>query len=455
MIAGVKWVHDQRAARRYLLGLHMATPATILIIGVCGGRPHRTPSAIRCTIERLAAALLVTIAIATPALAQNGTHADQDAGTMRWDDGSFRAGDAVRLEPHIRFQTDVLLRDRSEPIDDRVDWPRRRIGIDGELFSRVEFQIERELEAETPWRDIYGDVKISRALRVRVGRFKVPFSAEQTTSGFELDFLERATAVEAMSPSRDLGVMVHGRPGLFKYEVGVFRHSDGYTLPADGGVTLPSDEQRLGLVAGRVAFAPIRDGKDGVTRDLEFGAAVTRSSMPEGLHGVVGHLANGDRFFEHMYVNGARTRLGLSGRWAAGRFTLKGELLQLTDERLQQAITGEDLSNLVTRGAYISGIWRAYGKRGRKKTAVDVEARLDRITFSSVNQTDEAFTNPRAEHVAPLSQQTWTFGATWIVNRWVRVQGNAIRQALIDPLGVRDLAPTAPWTALARLQFGL
>lgn len=46
---------------------------------------------------------------------------------MRWDDGSFRAGDYLRLDPHVRFQTDMLLRDESEAIDDRIDWPRRRI----------------------------------------------------------------------------------------------------------------------------------------------------------------------------------------------------------------------------------------------------------------------------------------------------------------------------------------
>src|SRR6266508_4622132 len=116
MIAGVRWVHDGRAARRYLLGLHMAIPATTSTIGACRGRPHRNNSAVRHTIERLALALLVTVAVAAPALAQNGTNAAQDTGTMRWDDGSFRAGDALRLEPHIRFQTDMLLRDQSDSV---------------------------------------------------------------------------------------------------------------------------------------------------------------------------------------------------------------------------------------------------------------------------------------------------------------------------------------------------
>jgi phosphate-selective porin len=433
----------------------MTSPAITSTIGVSASLPHRGGGAGRRLLQRLVCALLVTWSMSTPAFAQNSTNADQDTGTVRWDDGSFRAGDAVRLDPHVRFQTDLLLRDPAGAIDDRVDWPRHRVSIEGELFKRFEFQVEHELERETPWRDVFGDVKIARALRVRAGRFKIPFSTEQTTGGFNLDFLQRPAGVEAMSPSRDLGVMVHGRPGPFKYEAGVFHHSDGYTLPSDDGATLPSNGHRLGLVAGRVAFTPIRDDKDAFTRDLEFGAAVTHSTVPEGLHGIVGHNVADKRFFEHMNVKGARTRFGLNGRWEAGRVTLKGELLQVTDERKEQAISGEDLSNLITRGGYVTGIWRAYGKRSRKKSSVDIEARFDLLSFTSANQTDEAFTNPRADHVAPLSQRTWTLGATWNVNRWVRAQGNAIRERLVDPLGVRDLAPTAPWTALARLQFGL
>lgn len=170
---------------------------------------------------------------------------------------------------------------------------------------------------------------------------------------------------------------------------------------------------------------------------------------------MTGRALDGERFFDRMYVNGARTRLGFESLWSAGRFTLKGELLQLMDERKEQAVTGEDLSNLIVRGAYVTGVWRVVGEPGKKGTAVDVSGRFDRLAFSSGHTTDEAFTNPRADHVAPLSQRAWTIGATWIVNRWVRVQANAVRGQLIDPLGVRDLAPIAPWTTVMRLQFGL
>lgn len=426
----------------------MMMTATTSHIGVSTTPPHGGSPARRRTIERLALALLVIVVAAVPASAQNSAGSNQEPGTVRWDDGTIRFGDAVRLDPHARFQTDLLLNNSAVEDDDAVDWPRRRISLDGQLFKIVEFQIERELEPETPWRDIYGDVKITRAIRIRAGRFKVPFSIEQTTSGFDLDFLERATVVDRMSPGRDVGVMVHGRvvDRLVKYEAGVFRHSDGFDIP---------DGDRVGTLAGRVTISPIRDRKKHFTRDLEFGAAVARNQMPEGLYGLNARAIDGTKFFSRMYVNGARTRLGFHGLWTAGRVTVKGELLQLSDQRKQQAVTGEDLSDLIVRGSYLTAIWRAYGKHSQKGPAVDISARFDRISFGSANQTDEAFTNPRADHLAPLSQRTLTVGATWIVNRYLRVQGNAVRQQLVDPLGVRELVDIAPWTSLLRVQFGL
>ena len=98
---------------------------------------------------------------------------------------------------------------------------------------------------------------------------------------------------------------------------------------------------------------------------------------------------------------------------------------------------------------------RVFGDAGRNGQAVDVAARFDRLTLGSANQSDEAFTNPRADHVAPLAKDTWTFGGNWQVHRWIRVQGNVIREHLVDTLGVRDLSPEPVWTAITRFQFAL
>ena len=404
---------------------------------------------------------VITAPFVTAISAYAQASSPQSQSGVRWENDSIRIGDSVRLEPRVRVQADFLLWKDSGPLDDVIDdrfsWGSRRIGINGELFDRVQFQVERAFQDDddddTAWRDVYADVRISRALQVRGGRFKLPFSMERNTSRDEIDFVQRATAVRALSPARDTGVMVHGRVAnrVVDYEVGVFQHADGLDLVDD---TNPWGSLGAAL-AGRVIVAPIRNRDEGPTRDLQFGAALVRNSMPEGLNSVVGRTFDGERFFDRFNVSGQRTRLGAEGLWRGQRVTLKGEWLQLTDQRTAQAVTGEDLSDLVMRGAYLTGVVRVYGESGGNRPSVDVAVRFDRLTVGSGNDTDEAFTNPRADHVAPLTKNTWTFGGNWQVHRWIRIQGNLLREQLVDPLGVRDLSSEPMWTAVTRFQFAL
>jgi phosphate-selective porin len=419
-------------------------------IGRWRGGPH-------VALRSLCAATAVVLSLSVPASAQQSGGKQKAESGVQWDDGSIRFGDSVRIDPKVRVQADTLLWNDEGPIEDRFSWGSRRIGVNGELFNRVQFQVERAFQDDddddTPWRDVYVDVRINRAFQVRGGRFKLPFSLERNTSRDDLDFIQRATAVRAISPARDTGVMVHGRVANRKveYEAGVFQHADGFDLTDD-----PNSWSALGsALSGRVIVSPIRDKADGPTRDLHFGVALVRNTMPEGLNSVVGRLFDNDRFSERMNVNGQRTRLGAEGLWRGRRATIKGELLQLTDQRLQQAVTGGDLSDLVQRGGYVTGIVRVFGEPGRRGQALDVAARLDRFTLGSANDTDEPFTNPRADNVAPLAKNTWTFGGNWQVHRWVRVQGNLIREALVDSLGVRDINTEPRWTAVMRFQFAL
>jgi phosphate-selective porin len=420
-------------------------------IGLWAPLPHRTRRAMFALI-----ALTASLVVTTPAAAQQPATPPQREG-VRWEGTSLHLGDSVRLDPRVRVQADFRVLDKSDLIEDGFAWGSRRIGLNGELFNRVQFQVERAFQDDddddTAWRDVYADVRINRALQVRAGRFKLPFSMERNTSRDEIDFIQRATVVRALSPARDTGFMVHGRLAgrLVEYEVGVFQHADGFESLDNANSWGPLGE----TLAGRIILTPIEDRDDSVTRDLRFGVAVVKNTMPEGLHGVIGRTFAGDRFFDRMNVHGNRSRLGAEGLWTARRLTLKGELIQLTDQRTGQAVTGGDLSDLVLRGGYITAIVRVAGQRGRRGPAVDLAARVDRLSIGSRNDTDEAFTNPRADHVAPLHKDTWTFGASWLVNRWVRVQGNAIHERFVDPLGVRDVSPAGTWVGVVRLQFAL
>ena len=108
-------------------------------------------------------------------------------------------------------------------------------------------------------------------------------------------------------------------------------------------------------------------------------------------------------------------------------------MIRSADTRLGQAIDGGDLSDLVSRGGYASAVWHVIRGKGRRRgrapfRELDVTGRLDWLHFESANTADAPFRNPRADHVAPLDKRTVTMGVTWHLNRWMRVQTNAVRE---------------------------
>ena len=415
-------------------------------------------------VFRLTLAAAAWIALVSPASAQDSgsgrAQAQREPGTgVTWDNRpTFLLGDHGRIEIHARLQTDYLLRNEADPdaaalpFQDRLSVARKRVGVSGELFGRVSFQVEGELSDEQPWRDVFADVKITRAVRVRAGHFKVPFSLEQLTSASDLDFVARAAAVTDMSPSRDLGVMVHGRLArrAVKYEAGLFE-VDGQT-----GLWAPD---AVRTVAGRVTVAPLEDGKNRGSEALEIAAAWLRSDLPESRAGLAGHTVMGQTFFRRMFVNGTRTRLDASVAWNGSRASLRGEVLRSSDTRVGQGVDGSTLSDLVSTGGYVAGIWhlvpRGAGGRDFPLRALDLTARFDRLTFGSGSALDEAFLNPRADHVAPIGKEAWTAGVNWHLNRWVKAQANAVREQLIDPLALLPLDATPLWSAVVRFQVAM
>ena len=336
--------------------------------------------------------------------------------------------------------------------DERLSFPRKRVGVEGVLFDRLSFQVEREIDDPRPWRDVFADVRITRALHVRAGHFKVPFSLEQLTSGTDLDFIARTAAVSDLSPSRDLGVMLHGRVAqrALKYEAGLFE--------ADGTTRLWATTA-VRTLAGRITLAPLQDGHSRGSEALEISAAWLRSDLPEGRDGLSGHTAVGETFFRRMFVSGTRTRIDASVAWNGSRASFRGELLRSNDTRIGQGVDGSTLSDLVSTGGYAAGIWhlveRGSGKGGFPLRALDLTARFDRLSFGSGAAADEPFLNPRADHVAPIGKDAWTAGINWHLNRWVKVQANAVREQLGDPLALLPLSDTPWWSAVVRFQVAM
>jgi phosphate-selective porin len=157
----------------------------------------------------------------------------------------------------------------------------------------IEFQVERELANDVPWRDVYIDVRPKREIGVQAGKFKMPFSLDENTSATNLDFVYRSLAASTLSPGRDRGVMVHGRVRgrLVGYEAGVFLHDGDNALAND-----PEEVQGDRTAAVRVTFEPISARKKRMD-DLRVGIAWTGSDVPVGQSAITGDTALHSHFF--------------------------------------------------------------------------------------------------------------------------------------------------------------
>jgi phosphate-selective porin OprO/OprP len=385
-----------------------------------------------------------------------------------------RVGDWLSLSVIAKLQGDLARFEQVVDVEDEeFYWARRRLGIRGELWNRVEFEVEREFGfQEEAWRDVYVNVRVSDLFEVRGGKFKVPFGLDYLTSSTSNDFIYRALATRTLSPGRAVGGMAHGETDRrrFTYAVGAF---DGRDIPAD---ELLFDDDDVGgdsfgtTVGGRATVQPFDaiDRLPGGLRNLEFGSNVAWSSVPTGLYGFRGRSVFGHEFFDQVYVNGDRLRVGADVLMRAGPAGFKAEWLSGWDDRQGQGLADVDLPQLFGRGWYVSGTWlltgeekeedirpsRPFAQRGFG--ALEVAARYERLTFGSTDdQGEPAFANPRAVNLLRNTDEAWTFGLSWILNRWFKLQANAIRESFADVDRAPIVGVPVHWSFVGRFQFAM
>jgi len=277
---------------------------------------------------------------------------------------SLRIGEAIRIEPKARVDVDF----RAAEVDDGdvdVDLARRRVGVSGRVTRHLEFEVEREVDGTGRWRDVFADVRATRAIGVRAGHFKVPFSREQLTGAGDLDFIDRSRAADLLAPGRSVGLLVHGRVArrIVGYDVGTF--------VGDGTRSrLPGPESAEPTVAARVTVRP-RGGprRAGAIGDVEIGVAATTSELRDGRASFRGRLTSSDQFFSPVLVSGRRLRVGGDLDWRPGPFGVRGEFLRADDARQHQGLMGETLAPLRAQGWYASGVWAIAGRSAHARAS--------------------------------------------------------------------------------------
>jgi len=387
---------------------------------------------------------------------------------------SFRVGSVFRIDFEAKFQEDIHSSYVGEPDLERAELHRNRIGVQGHLFKRIEYEVERELTEKeldagktpkSPWKDVYVDLDFVKNAQVKLGKFKIPFGLDELTGVTHNDFVYRSLGANYLAPARDIGGMVHGsflKHGL-QYWTGVFAH-DGDN--ARSSKIAGGDE----TFAARVTGTPFRALMERLG-EIEIGSAFTLSNLsddsfrPNGLRGrtvMTQHV-----FYEPVYVKGMRRRWEADVDWTVGPASARGEYTWVSDDRKRQGIGDDDLPNARARSWYVSGTWILTGERKRRPVkadenflmggwgAVELAARIERIWYDSAGGLDDPFRNPRAETIFPEANRALTLGVNWTLNRFVKLQFNGIREHVDDVERNPVVNGAAFWSRVIRLQFVL
>jgi phosphate-selective porin OprO/OprP len=401
---------------------------------------------------------------------------------------SFRVGDVFRLDFQGQFQEDAHasyanapgLACPNEVLPRTCAWElhRNRIGISGHLFKKIEYEVERELTEQeltdrdlllgytpkSPWKDVNINLTYFKDAQITIGKMKIPFSLDQLTGVTHNDFVYRSIGGNYLAPARDIGVEVHGsfaRHG-FRYWTGVFRH-DGDNARSK---KIAGGDRTF---AGRITVTPFR--KIGALSSVEAGTAYTFTNVqddsfrPNGLRART--VLTQDAFFEPVFVKGRRHRWEADVDWTAGPASARAEYMRVTDDRLRQGLGDEDLPDARYQAWYVSGAWVLTGETKTRPLkarndflaggvgAVELAARYERLWVDSVGGAGPAFRNSRAETILPSGDQALTLGVNWTLNRFIKLQLNAIREHVEDP--ERNPVPnsTGFWSRVLRLQFVL
>ncbi len=182
-----------------------------------------------------------------------------------------------------------------------------RLSVGGELDNGFGYFLQANFVRSPAILDAQLSYRPTKAVRLSVGQFKVPFSYELLTNAAGIDFVNRSQVVSTFAPNRQLGAQVAvGAGGPLGLSAGVFNGNAFQTNGNDGNDL---------LYAVRFTATPVRPRAGHTTRLLVGMNAAVSQDDAVAIPGVTAAF------------NGKRTLLGTDARLAGGPLLLAGELL--------------------------------------------------------------------------------------------------------------------------------
>jgi phosphate-selective porin len=261
-------------------------------------------------------------------------------------------------------------------LKDRFRLRRVRINLTGDFAENFDFKVEGDFENSdgiNANRDAFSgtDIFINwhqfAEANVKAGQWKAPFGLEQLTPDPTLIIIERSLPTGAITPERQIGVQVWGKPftniwpaqkDLLTYYAGIFNGN---------GRNVTVNDNNNFMYVGRLELLPWQGKLLGQNSSLKLGADVLNSRDDKGtnISQSLNLLVNSDGSLSPFTLPGAdeRTAWSVDAWFNLGPFDLIGEYFQ---EKVNgRTVNGvpPGFADFTTNGFYVTGAYYLIPKK--------------------------------------------------------------------------------------------
>ena len=253
-------------------------------------------------------------------------------------------------------------------LKDRFRLRRARINLTGDFAEQFDFKVEGDFEnsdglssSRTAFEatDIFVNWHQVPEAQVKLGQWKAPFGLEQLTPDTSLYVIERTLPTGAITPERQIGVQLWGKPltniwpegkDLLTYYAGIFN--------GNGRNTTVNDNNNF-MYVGRLESTLFKAKVWGQESYLKLGADVLNSRDDKGtnISQTLNLLVNADGSLSPFVLPGAAERTAWStDAWLKlGPFDLIGEYLEeYVNGRTVNGVA-PGFADFTTNGFYVQG----------------------------------------------------------------------------------------------------
>jgi phosphate-selective porin OprO and OprP len=333
------------------------------------------------------------------------------------EDGDY----TMRLTGRVHYKGQFAMDGPASDANDSYMQLRRiRTGVEGRLAKHYQYKIEYDFGRNSAvLTDGFLGLTHFDGANIRMGRFKVPFGAEELVSSNSIRFVERSM-INRFAPSRRIGMDLRGKSGNFGYQAGMFDGTMAGEWVFAGRFTLGIEKFTIGANA-------LTENNEGASSLIDF-----RSG-----HGTRWWGYHGD-----LVSDGSRMQLGFDlGFWGTpfhffGEYNLGEQDVALEGESKALTHTGFTVQAgfvLTGENATVGGVTprRDFDPATGGSGAFELMARYSQITTD-----DDAMDFARSGSVKSASEIT--AGLNWYMSRHTKLMLNYVYTSFDSPVSGSD-----------------